>query len=102
MIIQTIALLDLFDKDVNLFLMRNQEWYGYHFSEFVRLESLQRRESPNGWVAAPTTTMMAEWSNPWTMTGVEARLRGCQGDDELSYTKPDWTQLRCVDPPEDG
>jgi len=37
MIIQSIALVDQLDKDVNLFAMRVREWYGWHFPELVRL-----------------------------------------------------------------
>jgi len=33
MIIQTIALLDLMDKDLNSFSMRVKEWYSWHFPE---------------------------------------------------------------------
>ena len=31
MIIQAIALLDTLDKDINTFIMRVREWYGWHF-----------------------------------------------------------------------
>ncbi|KAL7302177.1 hypothetical protein TKK_0005400 [Trichogramma kaykai] len=37
MIIQSIALLDQLDKDVNTFSMRLREWYGYHFPELVKI-----------------------------------------------------------------
>merc|ERR1711936_141726 len=37
MIIQSIALLDQLDKDVNLFSMRIREWYSYHFPELVKI-----------------------------------------------------------------
>ncbi|XP_014228365.2 nucleolar protein 56-like [Trichogramma pretiosum] len=37
MIIQSIALLDQLDKDVNTFSMRIREWYGYHFPELVKI-----------------------------------------------------------------
>ena len=37
MIIQAIALLDTLDKDVNTFVMRVREWYGWHFPELVRI-----------------------------------------------------------------
>ena len=37
MIIQSIALVDQLDKDVNLFAMRVREWYGWHFPELVRI-----------------------------------------------------------------
>lgn len=37
MIIQSIALLDQLDKDVNTFAMRMREWYSYHFPELVSL-----------------------------------------------------------------
>ena len=37
MIIQSIALLDQLDKDVNTFAMRIREWYGWHFPELVRI-----------------------------------------------------------------
>lgn len=33
MIIQSIAILDQLDKDINLFGMRIKEWYSYHFPE---------------------------------------------------------------------
>ena len=35
MIIQSIALLDQLDKDINTFAMRMREWYSYHFPELV-------------------------------------------------------------------
>lgn len=34
---QAIALLDTLDKDVNTFVMRVREWYGWHFPELVRI-----------------------------------------------------------------
>ncbi len=37
MIIQAIALLDTLDKDVNTFVMRVREWYGWHFPELVKV-----------------------------------------------------------------
>eukprot|EP00794_Sanderia_malayensis_P005236 gene5236-5897_t len=37
MIIQTIAILDQLDKDINTFSMRIREWYGYHFPELVKI-----------------------------------------------------------------
>lgn len=37
MIIQSIALLDQLDKDLNTFAMRVREWYGWHFPELVKL-----------------------------------------------------------------
>ena len=37
MIIQSIALLDQLDKDVNTFSMRVKEWYSYHFPELVKI-----------------------------------------------------------------
>eukprot|EP00218_Dolichomastix_sp_CCMP3274_P007939 CAMPEP_0170144548 /NCGR_PEP_ID=MMETSP0033_2-20121228/14317_1 /TAXON_ID=195969 /ORGANISM="Dolichomastix tenuilepis, Strain CCMP3274" /LENGTH=509 /DNA_ID=CAMNT_0010381055 /DNA_START=220 /DNA_END=1749 /DNA_ORIENTATION=- len=37
MIIQSIALLDTLDKDVNTFIMRVREWYGWHFPELVKV-----------------------------------------------------------------
>lgn len=37
MIIQAIALLDTLDKDINTFVMRVREWYGYSFPELVRI-----------------------------------------------------------------
>ncbi|XP_043076998.1 nucleolar protein 56 isoform X2 [Puntigrus tetrazona] len=39
MIIQSIALLDQLDKDVNTFSMRVREWYGYHFPELIKIVS---------------------------------------------------------------
>uniref|UniRef100_A0AC35UIF6 NOSIC domain-containing protein n=1 Tax=Rhabditophanes sp. KR3021 TaxID=114890 RepID=A0AC35UIF6_9BILA len=33
MVIQSIALLDTLDKDINLFAMRIREWYSFHFPE---------------------------------------------------------------------
>ncbi len=33
MIIQSIALLDQLDKDINTFAMRVREWYSWHFPE---------------------------------------------------------------------
>lgn len=37
MIIQSIALLDQLDKDVNTFSMRIREWYSYHFPELLNI-----------------------------------------------------------------
>ncbi|CAB3376456.1 Hypothetical predicted protein [Cloeon dipterum] len=37
MIIQSIALLDQLDKDINTFSMRIKEWYSYHFPELVKV-----------------------------------------------------------------
>ena len=33
MVIQSIALLDQLDKDLNTFAMRVREWYSWHFPE---------------------------------------------------------------------
>lgn len=37
MIIQTIALVDQLDKDINTFSMRIREWYSYHFPELIKI-----------------------------------------------------------------
>lgn len=37
MIIQSIALLDQMDKDLNTFAMRVREWYSWHFPELKEL-----------------------------------------------------------------
>lgn len=37
MIIQSIALVDQLDKDINLYSMRLREWYSYHFPELVKI-----------------------------------------------------------------
>ncbi|KAF8386219.1 nol-56 [Pristionchus pacificus] len=37
MIIQSIALLDMLDKDINLFGMRIREWYSYHYPELFKV-----------------------------------------------------------------
>ena len=37
MIIQAIALIDTLDKDINTFVMRVREWYGWHFPELVKI-----------------------------------------------------------------
>lgn len=37
MIIQSIALLDQIDKDLNTISMRLKEWYGWHFPELVKI-----------------------------------------------------------------
>ena len=39
MIIQSIALLDQLDKDINTFSMRIREWYSYHFPELIKIVS---------------------------------------------------------------
>jgi len=36
-IIQTIALIDQLDKDINTFCMRLKEWYAWHFPELTKL-----------------------------------------------------------------
>ncbi|KAK8749147.1 hypothetical protein OTU49_015699, partial [Cherax quadricarinatus] len=37
MIIQSIALVDQLDKDINTFAMRIKEWYSYHFPELAKI-----------------------------------------------------------------
>uniref|UniRef100_A0A914HXE5 Nucleolar protein 56 n=1 Tax=Globodera rostochiensis TaxID=31243 RepID=A0A914HXE5_GLORO len=37
MVIQSIALLDQLDKDINLFGMRIKEWYAYHYPELIKI-----------------------------------------------------------------
>lgn len=37
MIIQSIALVDQLDKDINTFAMRIREWYSYHFPELFKI-----------------------------------------------------------------
>jgi nucleolar protein 56 len=37
MIINAIALIDILDKDINTFVMRVREWYGWHFPELVKV-----------------------------------------------------------------
>lgn len=37
MVIQSISLLDLLDKDINTFSMRIREWYSYHFPELFKI-----------------------------------------------------------------
>ncbi|XP_045104665.1 nucleolar protein 56-like isoform X2 [Portunus trituberculatus] len=37
MIIQSIALVDQLDKDINTFAMRIKEWYSYHFPELAKV-----------------------------------------------------------------
>ena len=37
MIIQAIALLDDLDKEVNNYMMRLREWYGFHFPELNKI-----------------------------------------------------------------
>lgn len=39
MIIQSIALVDQLDKDINTFAMRMREWYSYHFPELYKVVS---------------------------------------------------------------
>lgn len=34
---KAIALLDTLDKDVNTFVMRVKEWYGWHFPELAKV-----------------------------------------------------------------
>ena len=36
-IIQSIAILDQMDKDLNTFAMRVREWYSWHFPEMVKV-----------------------------------------------------------------
>lgn len=36
-VVNTICLLDLFDKDLNTFTMRMKEWYGWHFPELGKI-----------------------------------------------------------------
>lgn len=36
-IIQSIALIDQLDKNINSFIMRIKEWFGWHFPELTRI-----------------------------------------------------------------
>lgn len=36
-IIQSLAVLDQLDKDLNTFSMRIKEWFGYHFPELAKI-----------------------------------------------------------------
>lgn len=36
-IIQTIALIDQMDKDINTFCMRLKEWFAWHFPEMTKI-----------------------------------------------------------------
>lgn len=45
MIIQSIALLDQMDKDINTFAMRVREWYSWHFPELAKIVSDHRQFS---------------------------------------------------------
>ena len=38
-IIQSIAILDTLDKDINTFAMRVREWYSWHFPELIKIVS---------------------------------------------------------------
>ena len=38
-VVQSIALIDLLDKDINSFCMRIKEWYGWHFPELSKIIS---------------------------------------------------------------
>ncbi|XP_037577317.1 nucleolar protein 56-like [Dermacentor silvarum] len=51
MIIQSIALLDQLDKDINTFAMRVREWYSYHFPELVKIV-------PDNYTYAKTASMI--------------------------------------------
>merc|ERR1712106_586833 len=51
MIIQSIALLDQLDKDINTFSMRIREWYSYHFPELVKIV-------PNNYMYARCTQLI--------------------------------------------
>ena len=45
MIIQSIALIDQMDKDINTFAMRVREWYSWHFPELAKLVADHRQFS---------------------------------------------------------
>lgn len=45
MIIQSIALIDQLDKDINTFAMRVREWYSWHFPELAKLVADHRQFS---------------------------------------------------------
>lgn len=71
MIIQSIALLDQLDKDVNTFSMRIREWYSYHFPELVKIvpdnylytkcaEYIKDRKSLNEESVDPLTEILSD------------------------------------------
>jgi nucleolar protein 58 len=39
MIIQAVSLLDELDKEINNYIMRLKEWYGWHFPELAKVVS---------------------------------------------------------------
>ena len=46
MIIQSIASLDVLDKQLNTYAMRVKEWYGWHFPELAKSKFLPFRRPP--------------------------------------------------------
>ena len=46
MIIQSIASLDVLDKQLNTYAMRVKEWYGWHFPELAKSKFHQRPRPP--------------------------------------------------------
>lgn len=67
MVIQSIALLDQMDKDVNLFAMRIREWYSYHFPELVKFVPEQYKY---------TRCVLAIMDREKLDEAVEAKLQG--------------------------
>eukprot|EP00568_Trieres_chinensis_P005915 CAMPEP_0183299210 /NCGR_PEP_ID=MMETSP0160_2-20130417/6007_1 /TAXON_ID=2839 ORGANISM="Odontella Sinensis, Strain Grunow 1884" /NCGR_SAMPLE_ID=MMETSP0160_2 /ASSEMBLY_ACC=CAM_ASM_000250 /LENGTH=581 /DNA_ID=CAMNT_0025461409 /DNA_START=96 /DNA_END=1841 /DNA_ORIENTATION=+ len=96
MIIQSIALLDQMDKDLNTFAMRVREWYSWHFPELrdhVKDNYMYARcaayiqDKASLWAATATAAATGEDSEEGGATDKEDKLPGLieiTGDEEVA------------------
>lgn len=80
-IIQSIALLDQLDKDVNTFAMRVREWYSWHFPELKDIVK-------DNIMFARAAAYIQNKSSLFSHTGVE-KTADEDGDDEMEMQKED-------------
>mgnify|MGYP005845947455 CR=1 FL=1 len=81
-IIQSIALLDQLDKDVNTFAMRVREWYSWHFPELKDIVK-------DNIMFARAAAYVQNKSSLFSPTGVEKKADGDDSDEEMETEKED-------------
>ncbi|RWS04751.1 ribosome biogenesis protein - Nop58p/Nop5p-like protein, partial [Dinothrombium tinctorium] len=75
MVIQSIALLDQLDKDINTFSMRLREWYSYHFPELIKI-------TPDNYTFARVAKTLGNRSNLGDEDELLEKLKGVVENEE--------------------
>lgn len=85
MIIQAIALLDTLDKDINTFIMRVREWYGWHFPELVKIVNDNYQYARLALIIKDKGTLSEESLPAMTeVVGEEAKAKEVRGGEQAS------------------